>query len=185
MKKVLLAGLAVGAFVVGVAGMANALTITNDHNNFLMSNSANSTYTHSFDITATPYFFQPGTPGNAGVDTLTSAQLEIWAYDDNDNPSEKYKLTIDLGADIENQSVISNISGKISDIQVISYLQPDGLLNMKITQQSGDFYLDKEILNFEFTKYTAPSSPVPEPATMLLFGTGIAGLAGIARRKRS
>lgn len=28
-------------------------------------------------------------------------------------------------------------------------------------------------------------NPVPEPAAMLLFGTGIAGLAGIARRKRS
>ncbi|MBV5330594.1 MAG: PEP-CTERM sorting domain-containing protein [Chlorobium sp.] len=30
-----------------------------------------------------------------------------------------------------------------------------------------------------------PGTPVPEPATMLLFGTGVAGFAAIARRKRS
>ncbi|HKJ64856.1 MAG TPA: PEP-CTERM sorting domain-containing protein [Desulfopila sp.] len=32
--------------------------------------------------------------------------------------------------------------------------------------------------------YMEDMSPVPEPTTMLLFGTGLVGLAGVARRKR-
>jgi hypothetical protein len=35
-----------------------------------------------------------------------------------------------------------------------------------------------------FSPKTTSSSPVPEPATMLLFGTGLLGLVGLRRKSR-
>lgn len=39
--------------------------------------------------------------------------------------------------------------------------------------------------NANTTSFDADVSPVPEPTTMLLFGTGLIGLAGISRRRKS
>lgn len=60
-------------------------------------------------------------------------------------------------------------------------IEDDGTLNVWVTSAWGDFYLDSASLVASGDDGT---SAVPEPTTMLLFGTGLLGLVGYGRKKR-
>ncbi len=48
-----------------------------------------------------------------------------------------------------------------------------------------DGHMETSSLPYMSISFVSEATPVPEPATMLLFGTGIAGLAAAGRRKRN
>ncbi|MCE5274964.1 MAG: PEP-CTERM sorting domain-containing protein [Syntrophaceae bacterium] len=128
-------------------------------------------YSYVHDITDTGF--------NPGSDNVDNFSLAINLYDDGDRGMELVSITLDnwLWAGIRNGAQDVDLGyGLLGSFLLLD----DGLLNVRLTSTCGDFYFGDSVL----TANGNETAPVPEPATLLLLGSGLLGLAGFRRKNK-
>ncbi len=203
MKRLILVLCTVTLFF-GMVGSAMALPVTwTDTIDFTPNILIPPTYSYWHDISDDGF----STWWTGGDDTITSFSLEVALYDDNevDISSERHVTRWFLGIPVAWEWVtVTNPDGtegaKISfgleaheftfDNGSETYtgnllgtldIWHDGTLNVCVSSDFGDFYLDSSTLTVNGDDGTAP---VPEPATLMLLGSGLIGLAGFRRKMK-
>ena len=214
MKKRLSAGLAVGLLIFGLAGVAKATpanwidwtsattgTLTNGSQSIGVSLSG--TAAHGFvngdDNYNNYYTNTDGTDGDFAPSDL------IQVYD-----SETFTLTFDSAITDPYISLVSvgngarpvsyefnapftvltsgrnywGYVGYSTSGNTFTGTEYNGILQLQGTFTTITFSVTPNEFWHGFNFGTGTAAPVPEPATMVLFGTGLAGLVGIRRKKK-
>ena len=152
--------------------------------NYVQFDKNNKSYTWTFDLDNDPVFSAMQGPGYGQAidinaeDTISKAWLSIFFYDDEkDKKAEEY-ATVKLDGKKYFQNM--EIDSQMYSFAGIETLLTDHVLSVTVKRNSGDF----GVCNVTLGGTYIDNSPVPEPTTMLLFGTGLAGLAAVGRRKK-
>jgi hypothetical protein len=123
---------------------------------------------------------------NQSTDTVTSAKFVFYLYDDNNYDNQEKAVVRFSSWNLDQQSwTIDALTSTAYEAQapwtVSLGALDDGVTTFDLYADYGDFKFDKVVLCASGNREGA--NPVPEPATMLMIGLGLVGLAGFGRKK--
>ena len=165
-----------GILLASTVAKAIPIVSTVDQNIFMQTGDSHS-YTHNLLLEG----FELG--------SATSGTIEVQFTDDYDPNTWDWEVILivvdEFDFDTGGFSVSTTAQSYGSELEVnaLAEINASGMLDITVASLWGDFYVDKS----ELIVYgdDGEVAPVPEPATILLMGTGLLGLVAYSRKRYS